>query len=388
MELIKKNKDLIYLVTLSICLISMLLSNSILTVKTLYNFAPIISTGVRLIRYCTYIIFAVLIALDFYYSKTNKIMVLFVLIIGCITTLITKDFQLFSYILIILASAQVDFDKILKIYLYVQLFFVTLFILLTSTGILKDIVFDPGVRDRHSLGFIWTTFTPMLFFFILCYIFLYNARTMRTFEFLLLVFCCSSLYMLTDSRFIYFMQLLLVALFFVYNRYQDNIAKLINKKIIVTMLPLLPFIFFAVTFIVQLSYNPNNQLMLYLNNLLSQRLELGYNAIHEFGLSLFGKQIEWIGYGIGFDSTSIYNYVDCSYIQILLNYGIIVLFFVLIGYSLLIKYCLQNNKSDLLIIIITTLVINMIEPRLINIVFNPFVIYFSLFLKSNKIKHY
>ena len=103
----------------------------------------------------------------------------------------------------------------------------------------------------------------------------------------------------------------------------------------------------------------------------------------EYGLSLFGKNIEWVGFGVGADPTKVYNYVDCSYVQILLSYGIIILLIVIFAYFLIIKQAYVKKDYMFILIILSILILNITEPRLINIIYNPFIISASFFLKNN-----
>lgn len=93
-------------------------------------------------------------------------------------------------------------------------------------------------------------------------------------------------------------------------------------------------------------YNPQNTIYFQLNKLLSGRLALGQNAMSEYGISLFGKDIEWIGFNMEETLRGAYNYVDCSYVKILLDHGILFLGIVLLAYTYMLKN--QYRKAVLL----------------------------------------
>lgn len=375
-------KEKVYLVTLAISLTTMILSNTVLVEETIYSFAPTIYFILKLIRYLTYIVFMILIAIDFFLRKTNKYLVPIIIMCGGLVTLFSRDFQIFSYIIIIVAAANIDIKKILKVYLYIQSILLMCFILMSSLGIVEDFIFDIGVRNRHALGFIWTTLSPMIFFFVICNIVVIYDRKIEIVEIFMLIILGSTLYLLTDARFIFLMQLLLIMIILIYQYFYKLFDKIFTNSVIEKLIICLPFILFVLSFILQWLYDSNNIILIQINNLLSGRLELGHNAIMNYGMSLFGKPIEWIGYTIGFDGTQIYNYVDCSYTQILLNYGIFIILFALIAYSVLLKYSLLRKKYNFVIVIIAILILSITEPRLINIVFNPFIISSSIFFKS------
>lgn len=115
-----------------------------------------------------------------------------------------------------------------------------------------------------------------------------------------------------------------------------------------------------------------------LNKLLSNRLYLGNNALHKYGVSMFGKQIKWIGNG-GYGHTftqfeGAYNYVDCSYIRILLDYGVVIFLLVMVGFTMAIRYTIEENNKYLMWALVFVGGYSIIEPRLIEIGFNPFVL--------------
>lgn len=380
---IEKYQEKIYLLTIIISISTMIISNSILVIDSVYSFASSLYFILKIVRYASYIVFAFLIFIDYINGKCKRKIVLFILFIGILSTIFSRDFQIFSYILIILAAVNVDINKIFKVYLWVHLTMIVTFVFLSSTGLIQNVVFDLGVRNRNTLGFSWTTVSPMLFFFIICNIGYLNQKKITVLEILLLFFSSVLIYILTDSRFIFLMQLLVLMFIMVY-RFNSNFIKgLLESKVIKNIIMIFPFVICIFSFFIQFLYDSSNSLHLFLNQLLSGRLELGHAALMEYGLSLFGKNIEWVGFGVGADPTKVYNYVDCSYVQILLSYGIIILLIVIFAYFLIIKQAYVKKDYMFILIILSILILNITEPRLINIIYNPFIISASFFLKNN-----
>ena len=90
-----------------------------------------------------------------------------------------------------------------------------------------------------------------------------------------------------------------------------------------------------------------------------------------FGLSFFGQEVEWVGYGIG-AKEGIYNYVDSSYLRIAIQNGIIPLLMVLFMYCKILKDAANHNNIIVIITIVFVLLLNFTEPRLFDFAFNPF----------------
>ena len=101
---------------------------------------------------------------------------------------------------------------------------------------------------------------------------------------------------------------------------------------------------------------------------------MGRQGIEEYGLSLFGTKIEWVGYDADWESGMQYNYVDSSYLQIALEYGLIVLVIILILYAILIYASIRNKHTYLCWIVLIVLAFCVTEPRLVKIAYNPFLL--------------
>ena len=121
-------------------------------------------------------------------------------------------------------------------------------------------------------------------------------------------------------------------------------------------------------------YNPDNALLAKLNGFLTGRLKWGRAGIDEYGLKLFGNKIEWVGYDADWERGMKYNYVDSSYLQIALEYGIIVLAVILLLYALLIFTSIKNQKYYLCWLALIILVFCVTEPRLVKLAYNPFLL--------------
>lgn len=102
---------------------------------------------------------------------------------------------------------------------------------------------------------------------------------------------------------------------------------------------------------------------------------LGQWAIQKYGITVFGQPIEWVGAGIlndGFAEN--YNYVDCSYLQLLLMYGIIPFIFIIGIYIYGIFRSIKNDNYWAVFVLLATLVHAVTEPHLIGFSMNIMVL--------------
>lgn len=81
----------------------------------------------------------------------------------------------------------------------------------------------------------------------------------------------------------------------------------------------------ALMLILTFSYNSQNQFLYRLNSILHERLSIGYRGIVECGISLFASDVKI--YGENASLSGFYNFLDCSYISVLIKYGILPLLF-------------------------------------------------------------
>lgn len=386
-KIIEFQKEKIYLITLSISLLTMLLSNTILVEDSIYAFANLLYFILKIVRYLTYLIFMILILLDLNSNKSNRLIVTILLICGILTTLFSRDFQYFSYLIIVVASINIDKNKIFKHYLFVQSLVLLTMLLLSSTGVVKNIIYDLGTRNRNFLGFSWTTTPAMLMTFITIIYFYLYYETVNFVEVVLFFTINLMMFQLTNSKFIFLLtSLFLLCILFV-KKVEKIKSLILDNCFFKCIILLIPFLACMISILLQIFYNPNIKIMNALNVILSNRMDLGHQAILKYGLTLFGKNIEWIGFSLDYNPVNdVYNYVDSSYMQIMLTYGVITIILVIIAYSL-IMYKAINEKDIILVLIISFIcVLSITEPRLINIIYNPFIIIISQFLNNREVK--
>lgn len=238
-------------------------------------------------------------------------------------------------------------------------------------GVIKDYVRQDGSRIRHFLGFSWTTTGAILFVFILLqYIYLKKGK-LSIWEDIIAFGISLYLYKMTNSRFAFLISIVTIIIFAIY-RLNVNNGRFIQKlKGVFIASPVVVAIF---AILLHAFYNPQNTIYFQLNKLLSGRLALGQNAMSKYGISLFGKDIEWIGFNMEETLKGTYNYVDCSYVKILLDHGILFLSIVLLAYAYMLKKSIQKKQYYYTWILMIIMVFSITEPRLFDITFNPFIV--------------
>lgn len=337
----------------------------------------------KLGRYAAYAIGMVNIFLEGF-EKKNLFMMIGMMGISVLSFLSSSNITMVLYMVLFAAAYNLQGEQFLKVSICVQGFLLTLIVIGSQIGIIEDYIFTPESRLRHGLGFSWTTTSAILFLFIVFEYIAVRKEKIKYIEFVILEVISFVLYVLTDSR----MAFALCSVYLVFNlliklfHYRFRITQFFKKLFV-----LVPSALCVFAILIHYFYNPDNATWRKFNDLLSGRLRLGRQGIADYGISLFGTPIEWVGYSADAVEGT-YNYVDCSYLQILLEYGLLFLVMVIAIYTLIIHKAVKNENYLLLWSVIFVLVFSITEPRLMNLSFNPFpiLVMCSLGLKEKELE--
>ncbi len=325
----------------------------------------------KYIRYIAYLLCILKISTKKFRKKEDIILLIFSYIILIAGYLGSLNKTMVLYMLIIIAAEDIESEDVIKISLLIQSIILSAVVFLSQIGIIEDYIRDPDIRPRHFLGFIWTSMGPYLYFFIVLEIIYLKKEKISKLQYLIMFVMGYWFYAMTDSKMAFFLITLILLFFSVLNKQirQGFFLKKIKK-----ISYFIPFSIAVFAIMIHLLYTENNKLIKKINDVLSGRLQLGYQAIKEYGIKLFGQPIEWIGYSRMEELKGTYNYVDSSFVRLLLEFGLLFLILVIIAYGLILKRSIDNKDFYLGWIVIFVLIFNITEPRLVNLTFNPFIL--------------
>ena len=122
-----------------------------------------------------------------------------------------------------------------------------------------------------------------------------------------------------------------------------------------------------------------------LDRLLTKRIQYMTAGFRNYGVHLFGKNIQWVGFG-GSDNTDSllesYNFVDNSYARILMNYGILIFILVLVILIVMSRAVRIQYQDGRIILVLCVLMYCFVEPRLTDIYVNPFLFAAAPFIRG------
>lgn len=363
----KKNyiqiSNYIYIFALVVFLASSILPKTMWVYTVGENFELLL----KILRYVSYLACIFKMFFDnYYFSDFWKLSIMIIFVLAA--SYFSASMILFTYSLLFVSSYGIEKKMIIKYAVCIQFCLLFVIIITSQIGLNIDFIFDAGARNRHGLGFTWTT-TASIFFFFICLEYIYiREKRMKIVEYIVILTLSYILYKLTDARLTFALSIMTLVFFWLFSNFK--FVKLIMEKMRVIWV-MMPFIVTFFSYYIHRSYVAGNWFWDKFNNLISGRLKLGKAAIEQYGIKVFGQEIEWIGYAYQ-AKEGVYNYVDCSYLQIVIQYGVVLLGLCLIAYAYILLRATRENDYYLCGCILIVLAHSITEPFLLNLVFNPF----------------
>ena len=343
---------------------------------------------------CT-IIFVSKTLIDLLRGKRLPFFAIIALIVALQVYKSTKDSSLIMLFFIISSVRNCDIKEMIKITLIV---YSTIFAITISLSLLKvipDWTYKRGNGVRHSLGFFYSTIASGFYTsVILMYFYIRNSKA-TWIELIILQGINYFIYSYTDGRLGYALVTLMLIILAAYkfisknDKMKNKLKEIMNSKTIKWLCCAIPLIMLVGTLLLVYLYGTGNKAALYIDNLLSRRLELSFSAFYRYPITTFGTSIKWNGWGgYGYLVEELeyydYNFVDSSYVRILFDFGTIMSAIILVAYTLLIEKTFKIKDYWLLLAIIITLISAFVEPYITTIQHNIFLIAISLVLNINK----
>ena len=361
----------------------------------------IIQFVAKLARYLCYALFMFIIACNiidfskpltitnivrtcFNYMKGHLILVL-VVAVTVLNFFSAKNRTALILVLLIWACSFYDFKKIISFYFKVMSGVMCFTWGLSLLKLVPEIIIIRGERQRFSLGFIYPLETMTFFLFlVICYIYL-KGKEFTVKDFGIVNVMGYLVYAVTDARTSYLLLIAVSLVGLIFARTNlDKLLDYINVKVYYVCVAALSIGILGCGYF----YREDNAFSVKIDSLLNNRVRLMNEAFNKYGVSLFGENIHWVGFGGQTNTQAVenaYNFVDCAYAKMLFDHGLIFAILVCVGYAFIYKYAVEKKDYILILAVTMVLVVSIMEPRLISIEMNPFVLLLSLFfVKKNK----
>lgn len=291
-------------------------------------------------------------------------------------------------------AVGISYRKILKAGFWTVLYVLLLAMLGSFAGCIPDLVYrQAGAMIRHSFGIVYPTdFAAHVAFLVLAGWVLYGGTCAPLFACCALGLAVFTYYYCRAKCSVIILVLCALSMIYVsltekysgksrllnlFSRWTDNALTWVMTACAVMIICLAYF------------YNNSNAWAEAFNRLLNNRLLLGRQAMNDYGITWFGTAFDQIGYGGGtvWSSTQIhnYNFVDSSYVLILVRYGAASLLALCARYVWMEKKALRNGCRRLAFAAALVAAHSVIEHHLPEICYNLFLILpFADFMQDAK----
>ena len=354
------------------------------------------ATLCKLLRYVCYVYFLFVICrklrnLDLK-SYINKIkyfdkkqyfvagVVLLALFSIVMNLLLTKNKAWVFLLFTLIYASCFDFEDVLNTIFSAQFISLILITTLSSFGLMHDYVnMRADGTMRHSLGFGYPTYVSQFVLFMILYYsykknFKISPEKLGLYQ-LLIVFS----YFLTDSRTeMLISECILIGIFMNSVGILDKFKNVVEffKKVYATCFPLFPIGSYILVMLYGFIFNTMNvnsiifKIAQKFNHIFSNRLYQTFYDFKRYGLSLFGSNIDLVGYFLSKENEGTIirsNFIDNEYMRILFENGWIffIAFFAII--SIVIWHLYKTKKDGLLFISFVITTSSLINPRLFTI---------------------
>ena len=294
--------------------------------------------------------------------------------------LLTKNKAWVFLLFTLIYASCFDFEDVLNTIFSAQFISLILITTLSSFGLMHDYVnMRADGTMRHSLGFGYPTYlSQFLLFMILYYSYKKNFKIspekLGLYQ-LLIVFS----YFLTDSRTeMLISECILIGIFMNSVGILDKFKNVVEffKKAYATCFPLFPIGSYILVMLYGFIFNTMNvnsiifKIAKKFNHIFSNRLYQTFYDFKRYGLSLFGSNIDLVGYFLTKENEGTIirsNFIDNEYMRILFENGWIffIAFFAII--SIVIWHLYKTKKDGLLFISFVITTSSLINPRLFTI---------------------
>lgn len=276
-------------------------------------------------------------------------------------------------LLFIITVRKMDFNKIMTIVFWILFIFLVNIYCFYKLGLIGNYVTYDG---KISLGYTYTTTMSHHFLScILIYIYIYHDR-INIAKIALILGINYYIFYCTGARTSFYLVILAVIIVLLKKIKCFHIKSLFLTKCCAD------FSIFICLFIsyFMMILPVKKGIYFVINTFLSGRLSLMNSAYKQYGIPLFGTDIEW-----NFDGENgNYNYIDNSFYQICLLYGLIFLLIIVCSYAFTMKKLREKGYYDLIWILDLVLIHSIFEPQFIQLVYNPFILLIGIYTWTPK----
>lgn len=312
-----------------------------------------------------------------------------ILIKGVITALLfwgtfySKNTDLYTVWIMIMAAKDIDFSKICEMSFKILAAVCLVVIATCLLGITEDLLMiRANGTVRRCFGFKFPTIIANNFMHLMIMYIYYKKEQFDYRKGIIFLIINGILFYYTDTKSAFLMGIVVLIVTLVLKYKETTLRRnLLLKKYFAIILPVSALSIVVATYM----YDRTQQFWLLLNHLVTGRLGLGKEAFRSYGISMWGNEIRWITIDPRVIQTEQYNYVDSSFVQMIVNFGVIAfIIFVLLGIYIMSK---AIHKHDIWCEFLFTIIIlhSILDPQYFWLYLNVFLFYSCAEIKEKTV---
>ena len=291
-----------------------------------------------------------------------------------------------NVLLLVFSARDIYFRKLLGTFSAATFLVLCLTIYASQQGIIANMFMKADSGYRFSLGFNYVSFASQRLFFALCTYLMFRGKRVSYLELLALLLATIYMYRQTSTTSPFYLSILILT-------YALFSIKIFKKEFIIgnflsKALAQYGFIV-ALEVILYFCFYSSDNLFHLVDQFTHNRLRLSVDGFRNFGVSWLGQPISFTTLDMFGNFTSNYNYIDSSFVQLLVIDGLIVCSFMLFALTKVMKYFISIQKDIVLACLGIMIIHGMFDPQMLVLRYSPLILFISrLFIMNpdNKIE--
>ena len=279
-----------------------------------------------------------------------------------------------NVLLLVFSARDIEFKKLLGTFSFATFLVLFVTILASKMGIISNMLMSADSGYRYSLGFNYVSFASQRMFFALCSYLMFRGKKVTYIELLALLFATFYMYQQTSTSSPLYLSLLILT----YALFSLKVFKFdfIDSNVITANLAKYGFII-ALAITLYFCFYSTGDLFHLVDQFTHNRLRLSVQGFRNFGVSLLGRPISFTTLDIFGNFSSNYNFIDSSFVQLLVIDGLAVSAFMLFALTRVMNYFVTNRKDIILACLGVMIIHGMFDPQMLVLRYSPLILLIS-----------
>lgn len=286
-----------------------------------------------------------------------------------------------NVLLLVFSARDIDFRKLLGTFSAATFLVLCLTIYASQKDIIANMFMNADGGYRFSLGFNYVSFASQRLFFALCSYLMYRGKKISYLELLALLLATIYMYQQTSTSSPFYLSILILT-------YALFSIKIFKKEFIIenfwlTKIATYAFII-ALILILYFSFYSSGNVFRLVDQFTHNRLRLSVEGFRNFGVPWLGQHITFTTTDIFGNFTSNYNFIDSSFVQLLVIDGLVVGGFMLFALTNVMRYFVSIRKDIVLACLGIMIIHGMFDPQMLVLRYSPLILFISrLFIMNS-----